>query len=74
MTAIAFEVAKVAVGAAFAYFLLHLRVSQVEQNQRAFLDRTEKCLDELNARIETLTKLTARLEGYLAGVKNGRKK
>jgi hypothetical protein len=74
MTAIAFEVAKVAAGAAVAYFLLHLRVSYLEQSQRAFLDRTEKCLDELNVRIDELTRLASRLEGYVAGVKNGQSK
>ena len=71
MTSLLVEGARVAVGAAVAYLLLHLRVSSLERSQRDLLERTEECLKSLNLRVDELQRLTARLEGYLAGRQNG---
>jgi hypothetical protein len=72
MTDLLLEGARVAVGAAVAYALLHLRVSFLERSQHDLLERTEDCLKALNERIDALSQLASRLEGYVAGVKNGR--
>jgi hypothetical protein len=67
MTDLLLEGARVAVGAAVAYALLHLRVSFLEKSQHDLLERTEDCLKSLTHRVDDLQRLTARLEGYLQG-------
>ena len=55
-----------------AYGAMNARVRTLEKREDQHETHIDNCLSELNRRIDTLTALASRLEGYTDGVRNGR--
>jgi biopolymer transport protein ExbB/TolQ len=68
---IALAQALLAAGA--AYGAMNVRVRMLEKREDRYEAHIDACLSELSRRIDTLTALASRLEGYTNGVRNGRK-
>jgi hypothetical protein len=64
--------AQALLAAGSAYGAMHARVRALEKTVTQMQDRIDSCLSELNTRIDDLTKLASRLDGYLNGLRNGR--
>ena len=51
---------------------MNARVRMLEKREDQHEAHFDKCLSELSQRIDTLTALASRLEGYVDGLRNGR--
>ena len=55
-----------------AYGAMNARVRLLEKCEDQHEAHFDRCLSELSQRIDTLTALASRLEGYVNGLRNGR--